>query len=99
MMTNKSCVVRYTGITNSSVRRIWEHQNGEIKGFTRRYRVNRLVYYESFDDPLEATEREKEIKGWRRAKKNALVETLNPNWADLSTRVFEDMRGPSLRLG
>ena len=61
--------------------------------------MNRLVYYESFDDPNDAIAREKEIKGWRRSKKNAFVETLNPKWADLSSVIFEDMRGPSHPLG
>jgi len=99
MMTNRSRVVLYTDITNSLVRRVWEHQNGEIKGFTKKYKVNRLVYYENFDDPRDAISREKEIKGWRRSKKNALVETLNPRWADLSNMLFQHMRGPSLRSG
>ena len=99
MMTNRSRVVLYTGITNSLERRVWEHQRAEIKGFTQQYKVNRLVYYESFDDPLDAIAREKEIKGWRRSKKNALVETLNPKWSDLSSMIFEDGRGPSLRSG
>ena len=73
MMTNQSRVVLYTGITNSLVRRVWQHQNGEIEGFTKPYKVNRLVYYECFDDPRDAIAREKEIKGWRREKKNALA--------------------------
>jgi putative endonuclease len=83
MMTNRSRVVLYTGITNDLVRRVWEHQNAEVKGFTKIYKVNRLVYYETFEDPLNAISREKEIKGWRRSKKNASVQTLNPTWADL----------------
>jgi putative endonuclease len=85
MMTNRSRVVLYTGITNDLVRRVWEHQNAEVKGFTKIYKVNRLVYYETFEDPLNAISREKEIKGWRRSKKNASVQTLNPTWADLSS--------------
>jgi len=99
MMTNRSRVVLYTGITNSLVRRVWQHQNGEIKGFTKTYNVNRLIYYERFNDPRDAIAREKEIKGWRRAKKNALVETMNTKWADLSPMLFQHMRGPSLRSG
>ena len=66
MMTNQSRVVLYTGITNSLMRRVWQHQSGEIEGFTKSYKVNRLVYYECFDDPRDAIAREKEIKGWRR---------------------------------
>jgi len=88
MMTNKSRVVLYTGVTNDLTRRVWEHQHGELKGFTKTYKVNRLVYFEDYDDPRDAIAREKEIKGWRRSKKNALVETLNPKWADLSNTVF-----------
>ena len=95
MMTNRSRVVLYIGVTNSLVRRVWQHQNGEIDGFTKRYRLNRLVYYESFNDPRDSISREKELKGWRRSKKDALVETLNPKWADLSAMLFQPARGPS----
>ncbi len=94
MMTNKSRVVLYTGITNSLEVRVWQHENLTRDGFTKKYRVNRLVYYETFDDPRDAISREKEIKGWRRCKKNALVETLNTKWADLSTMLYQDTRGP-----
>ena len=98
-MTNRSRVVLYTGITNSLMRRVAQHQKGEIEGFTKTYKVNRLVYYERFNDPRDAIAREKEIKGWRREKKNALVETKNPEWADLSGMLFQHMRGPLLRSG
>jgi len=91
MMTNRSCIVLYTGITNSLVRRVWQHQNGETEGFTKTYKVNRLVYYECFNDPGDAIAREKEM--------NALVEKMNPKWADLSPMLFQHMRGPSLRSG
>jgi putative endonuclease len=96
MMTNQSRVVLYTGITNSLVRRVWQHQSGDIEGFTKAYKVNRLVYYECFDDPRDAIAREKEIKGWRREKKNALVEKTNPKWADLSPMLFQHFK-PSAR--
>ncbi|HEY4256802.1 MAG TPA: GIY-YIG nuclease family protein [Candidatus Udaeobacter sp.] len=92
MMISRSRVVLYTGITNSLVRRVWQHQNGEIEGFTKAYRVYRLVYYERFNDPRDAIAWEKEIKGWRREKKNALVETMNPKWADLSPMLFQHTR-------
>jgi len=75
-MTNQSRVVLYTGITNSLMRRVWQRQSGDIEGFTKTYKVNRLVYYECFDDPRTAIAREKEIKGWRRDKKNALIEKM-----------------------
>src|SRR5437773_8570543 len=96
MMTNRSRVVLYNGITNSLVRRVWQHQNGEIEGFTKSYTVKRLVYYECFNAPRDAIAREKEIKGWRREKKNALVETKNPKWADLSPVLFQHFK-PSSR--
>jgi putative endonuclease len=92
LMTNRSRVVLYTGITNSLMRRVWQHQNGGIKGFTKTYKVTRLVYYERFNDPRDAIAREKEIKGWRRNKKNALVERMNPQWADLSPMLFQHTR-------
>jgi len=95
MMTNQSRVVLYTGITNSLMRRVWQHQQGEIDGFTKAYKINRLVYYECFDDPRTAIAREKEIKGWRRTKKNALVERMNPRWADLSRMLFQHMKRTS----
>jgi putative endonuclease len=91
-MTNRSRVVLYTGITNSLMRRVYQHQNGEIRGFTKSYKVNRLVYYERFNDPRHAIAREKEIKGWRREKKNALVRTMYPKWADLSPMLFQHTR-------
>ena len=97
MITNRSRVVLYTGVTNSLMRRVWQHQNGEIEGFTKSYKVDRLVYYERFNDPRDAIAREKEIKGWRRSKKNELVETKNPNWADLSPMLFQHMRDTSCR--
>ena len=92
MMTNRSRVVLYIGITNSLVRRVWQHQSSAIEGFTKTYKVNRLVYYERYNDPRDAIAREKEIKGWRRSKKNALVETKNPTWADLSPMLFQHTR-------
>jgi len=86
MMTNRSRVVLYTGVTNSLVRRLWFHANTSKQSFAKRYKVDRLVYYESFDDPRVAISREKEIKGWRREKKNDLVRTLNPKWEDLGRK-------------
>jgi putative endonuclease len=85
----------YTGITNSLMRRVWQHQSGEIEGFTKTYRANRLVDYECFDNPRDAIAREKEIKGWRRQKKNALVEMKNPKWADLSPMLFLHFKSSS----
>jgi len=101
LMTNRSRVVLYIGVTNGLVRRVWQHQNKTIAGFTKRYNVDRLVYFESFENPYDAISREKKIKAWRRSKKNQLVETVNPKWADLSSILFQPMRDPSSspRLG
>ncbi len=92
MMTNRSRVVLYTGVTNSIERRLWHHANTSKHSFTKRYRVDRLVYYELYNDIRDAISREKEIKGWRREKKNELVRTLNPTWEDLGMRMFGDRR-------
>src|SRR5206468_7982469 len=100
MMTNRSRVVLYTGVTNSLERRLWFHRNVSPRSFTKKYRVDRLVYYETFRNPRDAISREKEIKGWRREKKNDLVRRLNPKWEDLGEKLFSDRRrGPSLRSG
>jgi putative endonuclease len=72
----------YCGITNHLLRRVGEHLRGE-SGFTRRYHFDRLVYYESYDLVVDAIAREKVIKGWSRARKIALIKTLNPGWVDL----------------
>ena len=74
----------YTGVTNSLARRVREHKTGDVSGFTSRYRVNRLVYAESFRYVEDALNREKEIKGWRREKKIRLILELNPEWKDLA---------------
>ena len=73
MMTNRSRVVLYTGVTSKLQGRVWEHKSHEVEGFTSKYNADRLVYYEQFVDALSAISGEKEIKGWRREKKNALV--------------------------
>ena len=80
IITNKENKVLYTGVTNSLERRIYEHKNKIIKGFTSKYNVNKLVYFEETKDVNEAIAREKEIKGWRRSKKVALIESVNPAW-------------------
>jgi putative endonuclease len=84
LMTNRSRVVFYTGVRNDLMRRVWEHQNGAAKGFTEKYKLTILVHQETYNDIRDAGSREKEIKGWRRNKKNALVEASNPKWIDLS---------------
>ena len=74
----------YTGVTNDIERRVREHKSGAIDGFTQRYKINRLVYRERFHYIDNAIAREKEIKGWDRAKRVALIESENPTWVDLS---------------
>ena len=84
IMTNWNNKLLYTGVTNNLERRVYEHRNKLIKGFTYKYNVNKLVYYDCTDDVNSAIAREKQIKGWTRQKKNALVESMNPEWKDLS---------------
>jgi putative endonuclease len=73
----------YLGVTNDLVRRVYEHKQKLLPGFTSRYGVDRLVWFESYDDPATAIAREKEIKKWRRDRKIALIERDNPDWLDL----------------
>ena len=74
----------YIGVTNNLERRMYEHKHKLVDGFTKRYNVNKLVYYEVTSDIHEAIRREKQLKGFKRSKKNALVETMNPLWEDLN---------------
>ena len=83
MMTNQYRNVLYTGVTNDLARRVYEHRNHLIKdSFTARYHVTKLVYFEATEDVRSALEREKQIKSWKRARKDALVESQNPTWED-----------------
>jgi putative endonuclease len=83
IMTNKSRTL-YTGVTNDLERRVYEHKHKLVEGFTARYNIKLLVYYEACEDIRAAIAREKQIKGWLRAKKIALIESMNPGWNDLS---------------
>lgn len=74
----------YLGMTNSIYRRALQHKRGEVEGFASKYGCDRLVYYESFDDIHKAIRREKQLKGWSRAKKIALIESKNPRWEDFA---------------
>ena len=85
MMTCSSCRALYIGVTNHLARRVAEHKSGEVDGFTARYQADRLVYFERFNDVRNALNREKQLKRWRREKKNALVMSTNPDWKDLSS--------------
>ena len=79
----------YIGVTNDLVRRVYEHRQKTVPGFTRKYNVTWLVYYETSGDVEAAIAREKQLKGWRRSKKIGLIEALNPRWKDLS-RAWQD---------
>ncbi|MGZ0019923.1 GIY-YIG nuclease family protein [Nitrosomonas sp. wSCUT-2] len=84
LLTNWNNQVMYVGVTNNLERRIYEHKNKLIDGFTKKHNVEKLVYFETASDVLAAIEREKQIKKWRREKKNQLVVGMNPEWRDLS---------------
>ena len=79
----------YTGITNDLARRVIEHKSGLIKGFTKKYSVNKLVYFESTNDVNAAILREKRLKKWKRQWKTGLIEKSNPDWKDLSKNLIE----------
>lgn len=83
ILSNKNNTVIYTGMTNDLVRRCHEHKNKFIKGFTEKYNVDKLIYFEMFDYVDLAIKREKEIKGFSRKKKDAIINTMNPEWVDL----------------
>ena len=83
IMTNKHNTVLYTGVTNDLIRRVYEHKEKLVKGFTKKYNVNKLVYYEIADEIYYAIEREKQIKGGSRQKKIDLILSMNPEWKDL----------------
>ncbi|MEG0167103.1 MAG: GIY-YIG nuclease family protein [Ruthenibacterium sp.] len=84
MLTNWNNKVLYTGVTNNLKRRLYEHKNKLVDGFTKKYNVYKLVYFDYTTDVNAAIAREKQIKGWTRIKKNALVEQMNADWHDLS---------------
>ncbi len=84
----------YTGVTNDLARRVYEHRHKLADGFTKKHDVSKLTYYEATDDVGSAIAREKQIKGWLRKKKVALIESMNPKWVDLADGWFEDPRLP-----
>ena len=89
IMSNQSRTL-YTGITNNLVKRVYEHKNKLVPGFTAKYNISRLVYFEETGDVRAALAREKQIKGWLRQKKIALIESSNPKWMDLSAAWYKD---------
>ncbi len=86
ILVSTNLKVIYIGVTNNLERRLYEHKNGLIEGFTSRYYVDRLVYFEQSTDVNAAIGREKQLKGWKREKKNQLVKSANPEWKDLSLK-------------
>jgi putative endonuclease len=84
MMSSASRRPLYTGVTVPLYKRVWEHKNNQGGYFTSKYKCYRLVYFETFTNVQTAIAREKELKGWRREKKNKLVESMNPEWRDLA---------------
>jgi putative endonuclease len=83
IMTSSSLSTMYIGVTNDVGRRVFEHRNGMGSEFAKKYRVPKLVYVEEFEDPNQAITREKQLKGWKRIRKNELVRAANPNWDDM----------------
>lgn len=84
ILTNFTNKVLYVGITNDLIRRMYEHKNKLVEGFTKKYNLTKLVYFEQFSNVTDAIAAEKKIKGWLRIKKIKLIKSMNPNWDDLS---------------
>ncbi|MBR6663690.1 MAG: GIY-YIG nuclease family protein [Alphaproteobacteria bacterium] len=87
IMSNQSNSVLYIGVTNDLIRRVYEHKNKLIEGFTKRYNLNKLVYFECVENVNVAIAREKQLKGWRRSKKDALIRQMNSQLEDLSEQI------------
>ncbi len=88
ILTNKNNTTLYTGVTSNLSKRIYEHKNHLVDGFTKKYNLEKLVYYEIHQTILEAIKREKQIKGGSRKKKISLINSINPEWKDLSKDLF-----------
>ena len=88
IMTNKNNTTLYIGVTNDLIRRVWEHKNNVVKGFTAQYDLHKLVYYEIYEDELTAIAREKYLKRCYRNTKNKLIGTKNPHWNDLYEQII-----------
>lgn len=89
MMTNKNNTVLYTGVSSNLPNRVRQHKEKALPGFTKRYNVDKLVYYEVCSDAYTAIQREKQIKSWSRKKKEELINSFNPEWKDLSEEVLQ----------
>jgi putative endonuclease len=88
ILTTQNNTVLYTGVTNDLIRRVYQHKNNLVDGFTKKYTVHKLVYFESVDDVMSAIEREKQIKGMGRQKKIDLINAHNPDWHDLYPEIL-----------
>ena len=88
ILASKANAMLYIGVTNNLSRRLREHRDGEIEGFTKTHGIHKLVFFEEFTDINDAMACEKQLKRWTRAKKNALVESRNPNWIDLGDGII-----------
>ena len=84
ILSNWDDSVLYIGVTGNLPRRLYEHRNGLVEGFTKKYNIHKLVYYENTNDVHSAISREKQLKKWSRVKKNDLIKRMNPDWVDLS---------------
>jgi putative endonuclease len=87
IMTNQWNTVFYIGITSNLPKRVWEHKNKVVEGFSKKYNLNKLVYYEVFSHPYEAINREKKMKSLKRTRKIQLITAFNPEWEDLYERL------------
>jgi len=95
IVTNKGRTTLYIGVTNSLMRRVAQHRQGDIPGFSKRYNTNRLVYHEQYNDVRDAIAREKQLKGWSRKKKEGLINGINSRWTDLAVSVLGLGQAPS----
>ena len=89
IMANKTSTTLYVGVTNNLERRVYEHKNGLLEGFTKKYRLHKLVYFEMVGSIKAAITREKQLKNWSRQKKEELINSINPTWKDLSLSFYE----------
>ena len=89
ILTNKTNSVLYVGVTSNLQKRLYEHTNELVEGFSKKYKTHKIVYYEITTDVQSAIAREKQLKGWTRIKKDNLIKTINPEWKDLSDIVFQ----------
>ena len=87
ILTNKTNTTLYIGVTNNLVRRVWEHKQKVVEGFTKEYKLTKLVYYEQYQDVTCAIEREKQQKKWNRSWKEDLIRKINPEWQDLYSQI------------